>query len=125
MSDITTPAGSGDLGVVTVAGAADLIGRDEKTVRRYLPTAANEAKGQVRLPGAHRDGASPNAPWLIPVHDLVATGLCAAPARRPHCLRPAARRRPRRPLPGSGTSENAPGVVGPLGPSRSPGRGRR
>jgi hypothetical protein len=80
MSDTTTPAGSGNLGVVTVAGAADLIGRDEKTVRRYLPTAANKAKGQVRLPGAYRDGVSPNAPWLIPVHDLVVAGLCAAPA---------------------------------------------
>lgn len=81
MSDTTTPAAGNDLGVVTVAGAADLIGRDEKTVRRYLPTAANEAKGQVRLPGAHRDGDSPNAPWVIPVRDLVAAGLCAAPGK--------------------------------------------
>ena len=65
--------------VVTVAQAATLAGRDEKTIRRYLPTPGNAAKGQVRLPGAYQESGSANAPWCIPLSDLRAAGLCAAP----------------------------------------------
>lgn len=75
---ITTPPAATE--VLTVGQAALLIGRDEKTVRRYLPTTTNEAGNRVRLPNAYRDGAGPNAPWLIPVGDLVAAGLCAPTA---------------------------------------------
>jgi hypothetical protein len=79
MSRTTGPAPETPAEVVTVTQAAQLIGRDAKTVRRMLPTEANKRKGAVRLPRAYRDGDGPTAPWLIPVTDLVAAGLCAPP----------------------------------------------
>ena len=72
---MTTPADREDL--VTVEQAASLIGKSSKTVRRYLPTAGNRAAEAVRLPNARQDGNEANAPWLIPVADLVAAGLLA------------------------------------------------
>lgn len=76
MSENTTPAAKDAGEVATVAQAATLAGRDEKTIRRCLPTPANKDKGQVRLPNAYQDGTSPNAPWFIPVSDLEAAGFC-------------------------------------------------
>ncbi|GAB3069148.1 hypothetical protein [Pedococcus soli] len=76
MSENTTSAAKSAGEVATVAQAAKLAGRDEKTIRRCLPTPGNKAKGQVRLPGAYQDGTSPNAPWFIPVSDLEAAGFC-------------------------------------------------
>jgi len=79
MSNSSTAGAPAGAEVVTVTQAARLTGKSEKTIRRYLPDSPGAA-GHARLPNAHRDGDRPIAPWLIPVSDLVAAGLLAAPA---------------------------------------------
>ena len=72
---MTTPAAREDL--VTIEQAASLIGKSSETVRRYLPSDDNRTAKSVRLPHAQQESTEPNAPWLIPVADLVAAGLLA------------------------------------------------
>jgi hypothetical protein len=72
---MTTPTTSEEL--VTIDQAALRTGRSTKTIRRYLPTETNEAAGKDLLVGATQEGSDKNAPWLIPVSDLVRLGWLA------------------------------------------------
>ena len=61
-------AGAPDVVTVSVAEAAKLCGCSDDTIRRRLNAGL--------LPGAFQDGRDGNAPWRVPVSDLVQAGMC-------------------------------------------------
>jgi hypothetical protein len=73
---MTTPTTSEEL--LTVDQAASLTGRNAKTVRRHLPVESNRTAGKALLDNARQQGSGANAPWLIPVSDLIALGWVAS-----------------------------------------------